>query len=86
MWYYTQKILGLVKEDYDYEDVSIYLSQRNKEYIKKVCQRPYEISYSDWNNIGLSLRPEEKCHVNLLIASAKKQALFSYALAAVDQV
>ncbi|KAG2223047.1 hypothetical protein INT45_008248 [Circinella minor] len=86
MWYYTQKILGLIKEDYDYEDVSIYLSQRNKEYIKKVCQRPYEISYSDWNNIGLSLRPEEKCHVNLLIASAKKQALFSYALAAVDQV
>ncbi|KAI9277097.1 PA26 p53-induced protein-domain-containing protein [Phascolomyces articulosus] len=86
MWYYTQKILGLTKEDYDYQDIPTYLSQRNKEYIKKVCRQPYEILYSDWNNIGLSLRPEEKCHVNLLIASAKKQALLTYALAAVDQV
>ncbi|KAI8142916.1 PA26 p53-induced protein-domain-containing protein [Fennellomyces sp. T-0311] len=86
IWYYTQKNLGLTKEDYDYQDISTYLSARHKEYIRKVCHRPSEILYSDWNNIGMSLRPEEKCHVNLLVASAKKQALLCYGFAAVDQV
>lgn len=86
IWYYTQQLLGILKDDYDYEDVSKYLSPRNKEYIKEVCQQPSQVRRSDWNNIGLSLRPEEKCHMNLLIASAKKQALLCYGLSIVSQL
>ncbi|KAI9322851.1 PA26 p53-induced protein-domain-containing protein, partial [Dichotomocladium elegans] len=85
IWYQTQRLLGMTKDDYNYEDITTYLSDRNKEYITKLCLRPFEIRLSDWNNIGLSLRPEEKCHVNLLVASAKKQALLCYGLNVISQ-
>lgn len=80
IWYRVQQILGIVKDDYNYDDISRYLSGRTSEYIKKVCQQPDAIRRTDWSNIGLSLRPEEKCHVNLLVASARKQALLCYGL------
>ncbi|ORZ01761.1 PA26 p53-induced protein-domain-containing protein [Syncephalastrum racemosum] len=80
IWYRVQQILGIVKDDYNYDDISRYLSRRTSEYIKKVCQQPDAIRRTDWSNIGLSLRPEEKCHVNLLVASARKQALLCYGL------
>ncbi|KAI7881398.1 PA26-domain-containing protein [Lichtheimia hyalospora FSU 10163] len=86
IWYEAQRVLGMTKDDYNYEDITTYLSERNKQYIRKLCLCPSSTRLSDWNNIGLALRPEEKCHVNLLVASAKKQALLSYGLAVVTQV
>lgn len=86
IWYEAQRVLGMTKDDYNYEDITTYLSERSKQYIRKLCLSPSSTRLSDWNNIGLALRPEEKCHVNLLVASAKKQALLSYGLAVVTQV
>ncbi|KAI8369494.1 PA26 p53-induced protein-domain-containing protein [Radiomyces spectabilis] len=86
IWFYAQQLFGVTKEDYMYSDIPTYLSQRNKDYIQRVCRRPHEIRWSDWNNIGISLRPEEKCHINLLVASAKKQALLCYGLSLISQV
>ncbi|KAG0168863.1 Sestrin-1 [Apophysomyces sp. BC1034] len=86
IWFYVQKMLGVTKEDYNYSDIPAYLSHRTKEYIQKLCCRPHEIRRGDWNKIGISFRPEEKCHMNLLIASAKKQALLCYGLYLISQV
>ncbi|KAI7905181.1 PA26 p53-induced protein-domain-containing protein [Cokeromyces recurvatus] len=80
IWYYTQKILGVIKEDYTYDDIHTYLNDRTTQYIDDLCMSPYKIQMDDWCNIGISLRPEEKCHVNLLIASARKQAVLCYSL------
>ncbi|RUS19053.1 PA26 p53-induced protein-domain-containing protein [Jimgerdemannia flammicorona] len=84
IWYYTLRLFGIKKEDYAYSDINRYLNPRMQQYIKKVCCSPEEIRYRDWKNIGLSLRPEEKCHVNLLAVEARKQVELVYALYAVD--
>jgi hypothetical protein len=86
MWYYALKLFGVTKEDYDYSDISTYLTSQNKAYIQKVCYTPHEIRLHDWKNFGLSLRDEEKCHVNLLTVQAKKQAILIYGLSAISQL
>ncbi|KAH8552284.1 PA26 p53-induced protein-domain-containing protein [Umbelopsis sp. PMI_123] len=86
MWYYALKLFGVTKEDYDYSDISTYLTNQNKAYIQKVCYTPQDIRYHDWKNFGLSLRDEEKCHVNLLTVQAKKQAILIYGLSTISQI
>lgn len=86
MWYYALKLFGVTKEDYDYSDISTYLTSQNKAYIQKVCYTPHEIRLHDWKNFGLSLRDEEKCHVNLLTVQAKKQAILVYGLSVISQL
>ncbi|KAI7871762.1 PA26 p53-induced protein-domain-containing protein [Spinellus fusiger] len=86
IWFYVQQLYGVTKEDYHYPDIALYLSQRTKEYINKVCRQPHLIQRSDWHSMGISFRPEEKCHMNLLIASAKKQALLCYGLWLISEV
>lgn len=86
MWYYALKLFGVTKDDYDYSDISTYLTNQNKAYIQKVCYTPQEIRYHDWKNFGLSLRDEEKCHVNLLAVQAKKQATLIYGLSVISQI
>ncbi|CAI2173427.1 6145_t:CDS:2 [Funneliformis geosporum] len=54
-----------------------------KTYLKKVCCKPEDIEYSDWKNVGFQLRAEEKCHVNLIAAEARKQAELIYGLSCV---
>lgn len=75
IWFYCLKLYGARKEDYDYSDIARLVSPHMKKYLKKVCYEPQSILPQDWKNIGISLRPEEKCHVNVLAAEAKKQAL-----------
>ncbi|KAI8349216.1 PA26 p53-induced protein-domain-containing protein [Choanephora cucurbitarum] len=86
IWYYTQKIMGVTKEDYTYDDIPTYLNERTTKYIRDLCMSPHLIQKNDWCNIGISLRPEEKCHVNLLVASARKQAVLCYALCLISEV
>ncbi|KAI8084711.1 PA26 p53-induced protein-domain-containing protein [Halteromyces radiatus] len=83
---YVQQLLGIIKEDYDYEDIPKYLNEQTQRYIQKVCRQPHLLDKNDWNNVGISLRSEEKCHMNLLIASARKQALLCYGLSLVSHV
>lgn len=86
IWYYTQKMMGVTKEDYSYEDIPTYLNDRTTKYINTLCMSPHKIVKTDWCNIGISLRPEEKCHVNLLVASARKQAVLCYGLCLISEV
>ncbi|KAI8343554.1 PA26 p53-induced protein-domain-containing protein [Chlamydoabsidia padenii] len=80
IFYYVQQLLGVTKEDYNYEDIPKYLGEQTRCYIQKVCHQPHLLDRNDWSNVGISLRSEEKCHMNLLIASARKQALLCYGL------
>lgn len=86
IWYYTQKIMGVTKEDYTYSDIPTYLNDRTTQYIQDLCMSPYKIRKSDWTNIGIVLRPEEKCHVNLLVASARKQAVLCQGLSIISEL
>ncbi|KAH8554702.1 PA26 p53-induced protein-domain-containing protein, partial [Umbelopsis sp. PMI_123] len=75
IWFYCLKLYGVKKEDYDYSDIARLISPQMKKYLKKVCYDPQSISIQDWNTTGISLRSEEKCHMNVLASEAKKQAL-----------
>ncbi|KAI9280371.1 PA26 p53-induced protein-domain-containing protein [Sporodiniella umbellata] len=86
IWYHTQKIMGVSKEDYTYTDIPIFLNERTMQYLHDLCMSPHKIKKTDWCNIGISLRSEEKCHVNLLIASARKQAVLCYGLYLISEV
>jgi sestrin len=56
-----------------------------KQFVKKVACFPDRIIRNDFENIGVDLRPEEKCHVALLAAEARKQAELLYGLHVVMQ-
>ncbi|KAI9280534.1 PA26 p53-induced protein-domain-containing protein [Umbelopsis sp. AD052] len=75
IWFYCLKLYGVKKEDYDYSDIARLISPQMKKYLKKVCYDPQSITLQDWNTTGISLRSEEKCHMNVLASEAKKQAL-----------
>jgi len=85
IWYYAHRTQGLLHEDYDYRNVNIYLNRSIKHYVKKVSCFPYVINHSDFENVGVDLRPEEKCHATLLVAESRKQAELLYGLHAVMQ-
>jgi hypothetical protein len=80
IWYYVLRLNGLLHDDYNYEQVNHYLNRRLKEYVKKVVCYPEEISARDFMQIGFALRTEEKCHINLLVSVARKQAELVYGL------
>ncbi|KAF8981784.1 Sestrin-1 [Entomortierella lignicola] len=43
------------------------------------------IDKNDFDNMGFELRPEERCHINIIVMEACKQAKLMYALRAVDR-
>jgi sestrin len=55
------------------EGQQFYLSDSNK------------VDKNDFDNMGFELRPEERCHVNIIVMEASKQAKLMYALRAVDR-
>ncbi|CAG8505229.1 16231_t:CDS:2 [Funneliformis caledonium] len=83
IWFYVQRLSGLLKDDYVYRDINTYLSNNFKTYLKKVSCKPEDIEYSDWKTAGFQLRAEEKCHVNLIAAESRKQAELIYGLSCV---
>ncbi|KAG0197977.1 Sestrin-1 [Mortierella sp. GBA30] len=44
-----------------------------------------KIDKNDFDNMGFELRPEERCHINIIVMEASKQAKLMYALRAVDR-
>ncbi|KAI9302844.1 PA26 p53-induced protein-domain-containing protein [Cunninghamella echinulata] len=86
IFFYVHQLMGITKDDYNYEDIPKYLNEKTQEYIQKVCRQPHLLNRNDWLNVGISLRSEEKCHMNLLISSARKRALLCYGLSLVSHV
>ncbi|KAF9160301.1 Sestrin-1 [Actinomortierella ambigua] len=45
----------------------------------------HKIDKNDFDNMGFELRPEERCHINIIVMEAAKQAKLLYALRALDR-
>jgi sestrin len=54
------------------------LNRTIKTFIKKLCCTPELLSLSDFERFGFQLREEEKCHVNILVVEARRQAQLMY--------
>ncbi|KAI8051522.1 PA26 p53-induced protein-domain-containing protein [Syncephalis plumigaleata] len=80
IWYYVLRLAGLSHDDYDYAHVNRFLNRRLKQYVKKVACYPEELDARDFVHFGFVLRAEEKCHINLLVSVARKQAALVYGL------
>eukprot|EP00941_MAST-03F_sp_MAST-3F-sp1_P003218 g3218.t1 len=85
VWYYTQSLLGVRNDDYDYREVNVLINIPTKVFIKKVCCYPEAITADDFSLFSTSLLPSEKCHISLLAANARNQSSLIYALRAIEQ-
>jgi len=83
VWQYVQRVKGIFYDDYNYQEVNIFLNRSTKNYIKKIICYPQLVTRSDFNNIGIQLRPDEKVHVALLAVESSKQSELLYGLHAV---
>eukprot|EP01117_Protostelium_nocturnum_P013273 TRINITY_DN4941_c2_g1_i2.p1 TRINITY_DN4941_c2_g1~~TRINITY_DN4941_c2_g1_i2.p1 ORF type:complete len:412 (-),score=122.25 TRINITY_DN4941_c2_g1_i2:199-1434(-) len=81
IWQYVQRVQGIFHDDYDYQQVNIFLNRNTKSFIKKVICYPEDINVSDYRSFGL--RHDEKVHATILAAESSKQSELLYGLHAV---
>ncbi|CAG8707500.1 14589_t:CDS:2 [Acaulospora morrowiae] len=84
IWYYACRLYGITADDYTYNDISRLLNSKIRNFIKKICTRPEDFTYDDWNNVGLQLNDREKCLIILISAEARKQVELTYGLRSVN--
>ncbi|CAG8482826.1 9021_t:CDS:2 [Cetraspora pellucida] len=80
IWFYVLRLFGLFKDDYSYKDLDLFLNNKFKSYIRKLCCTPEDITIDDWLDMGFEFSSEDKCHVNLIAIEARKQAELVYGL------
>lgn len=78
IWNYTQRVYGLLYDDYNYSEVNALLTKNTKTYIKKAACAPQTVNYDDFNRIELDISNEEKIHVVLLIAAGRMEGELLY--------
>lgn len=86
IWYYVLRLMGINKDDYNYQNVNVYLNRKVKTYVKKICCHPHVVTRTDTEQFDTDLTIEEKCHINLLVMEARKQAGLLYSLRRVMEV
>lgn len=82
VWYYVQRVFGVLNDDYDYREVNLFMNRATKHFCKKVACFPETITARDFREFSTVLLPEEKCHVILLACEARKQVALMYGLRA----
>ena len=80
VWYFTQRLFGLQHDDYNYNQIPIFLTASLKTYVKKIVCFPETITEADYELTGYNFKPDEKCHIALLSVEARRQASLLYAL------
>ncbi|EGC32293.1 hypothetical protein DICPUDRAFT_98918 [Dictyostelium purpureum] len=80
VWYYVQRVKGMLHDDYNYQEVNMFLSRSLKNFVKKAVCFPESIKRDDYAKLGYSLKPDEKCHLSLLAICSHKQASLLYGL------
>jgi len=80
IWYYVQRVKGMFHDDYNYQEVNLFLNRSIKFFVKKMVCYPDTITNGDFCNLGLALLPEEKCHIAILALESHKQAALLYGL------
>ena len=83
VWYYVHRLVGICNDDYEYRQVNLFLTRPIKEYTKTVCCFPETVVEEDFEKFSSSITVGEKCHVNLLILEARKQAELIYGIRAI---
>ena len=83
VWHYVHRVQGIFHDDYSYDKVNFWLNIRLKSYIKSLVCYPQSVKKSDFQNMGIGLTPQEKVHLTLLAAEARKQAALLYGLRAI---
>lgn len=85
IWKYTHRVYGLAYDDYDYQEINVFLLIGLKKYLKKVACVPHTLTREDFDSIDVSLTPQELVHVNLIVAEARVEAQLLYVMAAIEQ-
>jgi sestrin len=85
IWQYVQRVKGMFHDDYNYQEVNMFLNRSTKAYVKKIVCHPETITKSDYVNVGLALRPDEKVHAALLAVESAKQSTLLYGIHAIMQ-
>ncbi len=78
VWNYTQRVYGLLYDDYNYSEVNALLTKSTKTYIKKAACAPQTVSYEDFTRVELDISMEERIHVVLLIAAGRLEGELLY--------
>jgi len=81
----VQRISGIFNDDYDYQEVNHMLDRGFKTYCKKTCFTPTALTYDGFEDFGVNLAPEEKCHALIIALEARKQSSLLWALRAISQ-
>ena len=74
IWYYSQRLYGLYNDDHDYKLSSALLKKGTKTFVKKVARFPEIVRLEDLNAVEIDLRDDEKIHIVILAAEARKQS------------
>ncbi|KAF2073625.1 hypothetical protein CYY_005082 [Polysphondylium violaceum] len=80
VWYYVQRVKGMCHDDYNYQEVNMFLSISLKNFVKKAACFPDTIKRDDFSKLGYHLKPDEKAHLSLLAVCSHKQASLLYGL------
>lgn len=72
-------------DDYNYQEVNIFLNRACKMFIKKVVCFPDTITANDFSSVGYEFEPDEKVHIALLSVESARQSELLYGLYAVIQ-
>ncbi|KAJ1969237.1 hypothetical protein H4R35_006197 [Dimargaris xerosporica] len=81
VWRFTQALCGVHISTYEYNDISLFLNERARQYITKLVTQPHTLTAHDFYfGLGLRLRIDEICFLNFLVAQAKRQAALMLAL------
>jgi len=83
IWQYVQRLKGMFHDDYNYQEVNVFLNIVSKNYVKKISCQPEILTKSDFVNLGYELKPDEKVHVAMLAIESAKQSELLYGLHAV---
>ena len=86
IWYYSNRLFGVVTADFDYRQVNVFLKDRTfKSFLKRAVCLPETLCFAEFRDaLGrYSFRPSEKLHVVLLAAEGRRQACQLFALHAV---
>ena len=78
VWMYTQRVLGLEYDDYDYREVNEQLSRNTKNYLKTVVCYPKKVTKELLNSIDMDLDFPDIVQMVLLVSESKLESELIY--------
>ncbi|KAL3316708.1 Sestrin-1 [Cichlidogyrus casuarinus] len=87
IWNTVQSYFGIFHDDFDYERIGIFVTDKQRVFLKRCATRPYEIGVKQERYSYTSLMPvfnaSEVVHVMLMMMEARRQACLLYATRAI---